>query len=319
MKKSINKELISALANILPPEANIANALSDILPLGKEAIYRRLRGHVQFTLEEAAVISKTLGISLDFIVGMKDMDRAVFGLRLLQSNNLTEKYCEVLDTYANLFKKMKSSKNSRVISACRYIPYTFSIPFPGISKFKLYRWLYQTQPIENIMPFSEFIIPQKVLDTQQRFISEIHFMPESYFIFDKNVFISFAREIEYFSKLNLITTEEINILKSELLQLLSTLELTAATGIYNSTNRISLYLSDIDFDASYSHFEGDVGLSVINLYSIGTIDSQNGYIHQCHKDWIESLKRFSTLITQSGGIPRQIFFNNQKQLINSIL
>ena len=34
----------------------------DTLCIGREAIYRRLRGEVPFTLEEAALISRKLGV-----------------------------------------------------------------------------------------------------------------------------------------------------------------------------------------------------------------------------------------------------------------
>ena len=41
---------------------NLANLLIDTLYIGKEAIYRRLCGEVPFTLEEAALISRKLGV-----------------------------------------------------------------------------------------------------------------------------------------------------------------------------------------------------------------------------------------------------------------
>ncbi|WP_165041505.1 hypothetical protein [Dysgonomonas sp. ZJ709] len=319
MIKNTHDGLISALENTLPPNKNIANALLDILPLGKEAVYRRLRGHVQFTLDEAVIISKELGISLDEIAGIKDKDRAVFGLRLLQSENLIDKYCEVLNMYTRIFLKLKDC-HSKVIAAFRIIPYSFVLPFSNLSKFKLYRWIYQTQAITNTIPFSELIVPQKVIDAQKRFIDEIRFITYSYFIFDRNMFTSFAREINYFAKQNLISDTEVQDLKSEIFELLSVIELTAATGTYSTGKSISLYLSDVDFDASYAYFKGDdIELSLLSLYSIGIIDSENPYVCQSHKEWIESLRRFSTLITQSGEKERKSFFKIQKELINNIL
>ena len=56
---------IEALKEKLPPKTNLANLLMDTLYIGREAIYRRLRGEVPFTLEEAALISRKLGVSLD--------------------------------------------------------------------------------------------------------------------------------------------------------------------------------------------------------------------------------------------------------------
>ena len=67
----------------IPDGVNLANTLMDILYIGKEAVYRRLRGEVPFTLNEASIISKKLGVSLDQIVGISYTNNAMFDLNLL--------------------------------------------------------------------------------------------------------------------------------------------------------------------------------------------------------------------------------------------
>lgn len=42
----LNTGLVNAVREKLPSKDNLANALMDILYIGKEAIYRRLRGEV---------------------------------------------------------------------------------------------------------------------------------------------------------------------------------------------------------------------------------------------------------------------------------
>ena len=67
----------------LPLKENLANLLIDTLYIGKEAIYRRLRGEVPFTLEEAALISRKLGVSLDNVIGVCFSSNAVFDLNVV--------------------------------------------------------------------------------------------------------------------------------------------------------------------------------------------------------------------------------------------
>lgn len=50
MKDSIVNELITAMKDRLPPGQNLANFLTDTLCIGREAVYRRLRGEVAFTV-----------------------------------------------------------------------------------------------------------------------------------------------------------------------------------------------------------------------------------------------------------------------------
>lgn len=59
MQNELNTSLIEAVKEKLPLKENLANLLIDTLYIGKEAIYRRLRGEVPFTLEEAALISRS--------------------------------------------------------------------------------------------------------------------------------------------------------------------------------------------------------------------------------------------------------------------
>ena len=68
MQNELNTSLIEAVKEKLPLKENLANLLIDTLYIGKEAIYRRLRGEVPFTLEEAALISRKLGVSLDNVI-----------------------------------------------------------------------------------------------------------------------------------------------------------------------------------------------------------------------------------------------------------
>lgn len=42
----------------IPQDMNLANTLADILCMGKEAVYRRLRGEVSFTIDEVALLSQ---------------------------------------------------------------------------------------------------------------------------------------------------------------------------------------------------------------------------------------------------------------------
>ena len=48
MKNGILNELIAVMKERVPQGQNLASVLADILFMGKEAVYRRLRGEVSF-------------------------------------------------------------------------------------------------------------------------------------------------------------------------------------------------------------------------------------------------------------------------------
>ncbi|MFV0417317.1 MAG: hypothetical protein ACK5KT_01120 [Dysgonomonas sp.] len=109
-------------------------------------------------------------------------------------------------------------------------------------------------------------------------------------------------------------------MKDELNSLLNELYTYAVTGQYGSDTEIYLYLSNVDIEASYVLVEGN-GISQAHLaiYGISGINSQNKNIRNVHNEWIESLKRYSTLITFGGEIQRHKFFKEQKNIINTFL
>lgn len=57
----LNTGLIEAIKEKIPANSNLANVLIDILFIGREAVYRRLRGEVPFTLTEAGNYLQKIG------------------------------------------------------------------------------------------------------------------------------------------------------------------------------------------------------------------------------------------------------------------
>ena len=59
-------------------------------------------------------------------------------------------------------------------------------------------------------------------------------------------------------------------------------------------------------------------LSLIRVYSINSLTTQDVQMFQSLKEWIQSLKKFSTLISESGEMQRIQFFNQQREIIDAL-
>jgi hypothetical protein len=297
----------------------MVNLIADVLSIGKESVYRRLRGEVMFTFDEVAKLSRSLNISLDNMIGLKNIRRAVFDLSLIQMENLFEKYFEVLDGYIEVFKVLKNDPASKIKLAFNTFPYVFVAPYPTIAKFQLFRWINQIRVNQNLMPFSSLEIPDKVLDTQRAFVKEMNHAGSTCYLVDEGMFASFARQIQYFKKLKLVSEEEIGQLQEELLALLDDLETTAIRGSFENGNEAQIYLSDLGFKLSSAYFEcKDFLMCDLRLYSMNRVRSYNVKFCQTQEKWIESLKRYATLISQSGEIQRADYMEKQRECIKSI-
>lgn len=316
---TLNEKLIVAIKNSLPEGENMAQVLMDILLIGRESVYRRLRGEVFFTFAEATKISKKLEFSIDSVIGINDSEKAVFDFNLLDSKNRIEDYAAKLENYIRLYKQIKKHANSTARYALNNLPYAFYLAYPNLAKFKYYKWLYQTNMSSPHLSYADLKIPSSVIDLQKSFVAETRYINRTLLILDRNVFSSMVYDIEYFYKLNIISLDDVELLKGELLDIISDLESQAISGLYKSGTQVQMYLSNVDIESTYCHYEyGDQQYSHLRLYSINGIDSQIPSICTRQKEWIDSLKRYSTLITQSGEMQRVSYFNKQRQMMNEI-
>ena len=83
----------------------------------------------------------------------------------------------------------------------------------------------------------------------------------------KYLFILFVKEIKYFASLNLISKDDVMHLKEELLQLLGVVEHLSIKGEFSENKKVSFYLSNISFEATYSYIEKhDYQVSLLRVY-----------------------------------------------------
>ena len=288
MKSYIVKELINEMKDRMPQGQNLANYLTNALYIGKEAAYRRLRGEVAFTLDEIAIISCNLGISIDQIIGNYLANRVTFNMNLLHKSDLLESYHEILA--------------SNTIPFVRYSSYEY------LTKFRLCQWIYQNGKIKAPNSLSEMQIPEKLVTIHSKLSESAKKSGKTCFIWDNSIFHSFVKEIKYFAGLKLISAKDVIQLKKELQQLLT-----------DNGNKLSIYLSNINFETTYSYIsKKDFEISLFSIYSPNFMDSQSPHICRMQKKWIQSLKRHSIQISESGETQRIAFLKKQKNIITAL-
>ena len=108
-------------------------------------------------------------------------------------------------------------------------------------------------------------------------------------------------------------------IKEELFLLTDELEELATRGKTKDGNTVRIYVSHINFEATYSYVEtNSLQLSLIRVYSINSLTTLDHEIFHSLKEWIQSLKKFSTLISESGEMQRIHFFKQQREIIDTL-
>ena len=319
MNNQTQNNLIEVIRQKVPKEKNLAVYLADKLALGRESVYRRLRGEIYFTFEEIATLSLDLGFSIDNIIGVKKSENALFNIHMLQNSNYFDIYANKMKEYGQMFREMGNRPNTKARVSVNTLPYYLHIKHENLSRFRIYKWLHQNQKIGTNDKFAAFELSEEILETHKSFYQDIQMIPDITIIMDGNIFWSAAKDIEYFFNRGLLSDEDVQILQKEMLGIIDELEETATEGISKNGARVSIYISSVDLEASYLHFEDDERqFAQVRVFSISAIDSENQGLCNIQKEWIESLKKYSVLISKSGEIQRFKYMNRQREIINNI-
>lgn len=316
----LNNELIAAMRDKLPEGVNLANLLMDLLYLGKEAVYRRLRGEVPFTLIEAAVIARRLGVSLDRLVGTNgDGGYALFNLDIPHCIDPSEVYYRLLADYTVVCDRIKNEPGVELVTATNTIPQPYSLKYENLSRFRLFKWMYQHEQIDFTKHYGDLAYSPKLFEKQNEFIATIQQFERSVYIWDYMLFLYLANDIGYFLRLGLIEKGDVALIREELLAFLDELEGVAAKGRFDSGKEVQIYISDINFEATYTCISSARDtISLIRLFTVNTITSRDREVFKNVREWILSLKKFSTLISRSGEMQRIRFFNRQREIVRQI-
>lgn len=319
IKNHVLNELTTIIKERIPKGQNLANYLTDALCLGKEAVYRRLRGEVAFTINEVALLSNKLGISIDQIIGNHFSNRVTFDLNMHSSSNALESYYEIGNRYLQLFNYVKDDDSTEICTVSNVLPFTLYSSYKYLSRFRLARWIYQNGQTKTPNSLSDINVEERIINVHKQLGESIKQCSKTYFIWDTHIFLSFVEEIKYFASLSLISPDDVAHMKEELYDLLYSMEALSIKGEFSKNKKVYFYLSNIHFEATYSYIEKkDFQISMIRLYSINSMDSQSPQICQMQRNWIQSLKRHSVLISGSGEAQRISFLKKQKAIIDTL-
>ena len=218
-----NTNLIEAMKEKLPAKGKLADMLMDTLYIGKEAVYRRLRGEVPFTLQEAALVSRKLGISLDKIIGTSFKSNAMFDINIVDYDDPFESYYNTLYKYVSLINTMQDDPESTMGTSSNIIPQTLYLKHDLLAKFRFFKWMYQNKYIQ-CNNFDELEIPAKLLYIQKDYVDMTRHIHSIDYIWDSMIFQHLINDIQYFSDVHLISDEAKMQIKEELFLLTDELE-----------------------------------------------------------------------------------------------
>lgn len=319
-KELLYDNLLNAIKEKYPQKTNLVGALVDVLCIEKEAVYRRLRGDVAFTFAEIVTIANTFGISLDNLVGTVTAKSRPFQLKLVDFLNPVKVDYEMLEQYVDLLYLAREDDKSELIDCTNILPQQLYMKYKYISRFYLFKWLYQCGVPGKTKRFDEIEVTDRFAELQIASVEESRYIRKSYYILDPLIFHYLVNDINYFMSIHMIGEEDVKRLKNELNRFMDELELLATRGYFEDTgSKVFIYISSVNFDTSYWCVQvNDFHLSMIKTFILSSVASLDKGTYEKLRKWLRALIRSSIMISVSGERQRIAFFKEQRELIQSL-
>jgi hypothetical protein len=304
----------------IPENIKPIEYLMDTLNIGKESAYRRMRGEIPFTFDEISELSHKLSFSIDEIVGKNIEDRIFFDLQFNSSSKSDESFLAMLESYCKYLELVGNVPNGEVLASINRLSLFLLINYDSLFKLHYYNWIHQTHNVSLNQLFSETIIPPKIQEVREKFLSKRRNLNNVNFIVDRDIFLTIVREIQYYHNRKLITEEEAATLKGELVNLLKNIEIMMQKGTSKSGSSYNFYLSllDVETNTNCATYGNDNIASLYWMYPVNPVVIVNQEICYMQKKWLESLKKFSILATLSNEILQAEFVAKQLEYLDNI-
>ena len=313
------KNLIEALHDRIPQRGKLADMLTELLGIEKEAVYRRLRGSVPFSFQELYTIAIYMGFSLDSIA--ENISPVTRQMTILLSDfpHPSENDYKKLEDFISNIHRLKEDPDSESGAIGSIIPMSLCVPYQYIYKFNLFKWSHQFGNQKKIKPYAETYIPERLTQINQIFIEGVQSSPKSIYIIDRRIIKYLVNDIRFFFDIRLLKSEDILLLKEDLHLLIGDLERYAVTGQFDTGSKVDIYLANVHIDANYNYINAtNYKLTMIHTFTFSDSFSFDEVVFQNMKNWLIFLKRTSTLISEGNVTERIRFFEKQKQTIDSL-
>ena len=319
-RDDLHRHLLEVLKKKIPKQTTLIEMLMDILSMEKGAIYRRLRGEVPFTFFEVVNIAEKLDISLNSLIYTDSAQVNRFKLTIVEYLNMNEINYKQWEDYIALIRSVKNNPHSELAESSNVLPITIYAKFDSLAKYYLFKYQYLLNESENRVSFSDTVVPDRLHQIYQSYFSESKNFAHTIYIWDYLIFQYLVTDLRFFSDIKLISTDDIQEIRKDLLALLDYIEEIASNGCFKETgNPVSFYISDVNFDADYGYVQiNNFYMTYVRTFVLSSIASTDHSSFRKIKNWIHSLKRSSLLISQSGTTFRTDFFEKQRKIISEI-
>ena len=313
--------LFDIIQKALPANLALVDVISDLLDVGADASYRRIRGDKPISFEEALKLCRHFQLSFDMLTGLKPIHQFDCMYRPINMSNPNE-YINYMQTLSKHVEKLKASHDSSILMSAMDIPVFHILPQKELTLFKVYTWAQSVYDNELCMDdfMKEFEKPE-ILTCYQKISENYELIPSAEIWMEKTIDAT-LRLIGYYVDICSFSNKELPLLLCEqLLTILNKLQQWAESGTKGArTTPFQLYVSEMELENTYLLMkQPEVSNCAVKLYTINSLNIFDQEFCRETENWLDKLAQRSTLLCGSSEKERVKFFHSQRQKIQFLI
>jgi len=313
------KKLFEVLRSKLPDQFNMIVQLEELLHIGTNAIYRRVRGDTALTFRELVLICQKFGISLDEIFNLNVNRGALFRYAPV---NFTEQesYIAYINRLSDSLAFYKATPDTEILITALDIPFFYFLNYTDLMFFKLYAWNDTvTHTTITYEKFCNTLNKQKIIPVYQQMAKTWKLIPSKE-IWTKQTLCTVLRLLEYYADTDAFEKKEtVRSLLSQLNALMNDIKKYADEGFKGMKTPFHLYLCNVDFDNNFMLIKrGGEKSCTIRLFTVNSILTEHQELCDETEKWINDMIMKSTLISETSAKARANFFKFAQNEIDAL-
>jgi len=176
MQNSLQDRLLDVVSSNFTKRSKAVDYLSKFLGIGKDAVYRRMRGDTLLTPDEMAKLALHFNISLDALA-FENSNTVFFSYNLF--TDIINNPSDYLRSIHRDLEELNKLENVKIYYASAEIPLFYYCAFPELIAFKLYVWgrtIWDLDYLQN-KPFEVDLIAPQTLDLAKSILTKYRRIP----------------------------------------------------------------------------------------------------------------------------------------------
>ncbi len=318
----IQKELFNQIKLKVDPNLRMADVIGELLEIGSDSTYRRIRGTKELSISEMAKLCNHFNISIDSLCNINN-GNIPFNYSTLDFAD-TKAYENYMYNISILYNNLLKSNNKEFIITAQDIPIFHFMPYPELVFFKLYAW--NQSYSEKRICFHDFVaqLDREKLTEYYNNIFNVYTQVPSIEVWSLHTILPLINLLSYYIDISCFKDKDTPLLLCyQFIQLIENIEKWASDcckihkGIKSD---FSLYLSPIDMQNDFIITKSEsTKTTSLKLFTINAIFSKDENFNNETEKWIKQIISKSSMLSGASERERFKFFQTIKNRINNLI